>query len=97
MAAQINGELVRKGDQVYDLVYGFGQVGQVTDGSFSVIFPNNRELNYVTGGFYNGSTIQRCYWRNPIFTPPLKDDALWETIGDMVTSMISILRSRMTS
>ena len=97
MASHINNEVVVTNDTVYDLVYGTGTVKQVTDGSFSVVFPNKRELNYTTGGFYNGGTIQRVYWSNPIIAPPLKSADVWGTISDMVVSMVTILRTKLNA
>lgn len=71
----LNGRRMKKGDIVYDILKGSGQV--VDDGggvlNVTVRFSENSQMNFAQDGTFNG--VQRLYWCAPyVFQPKGPDD-----------------------
>lgn len=93
MAASLDGELVVVGDRVYDMVWGPGVVAQLQlSGNFVVRFAGTRTSTYTSAGVntrYPGRTL---YWRDPIIVTPVKDEARWTLIQQLVAGIVASVR-----
>lgn len=74
--ALLNGETLKLGDSVYDILHGYGVVDSVNrDGSFAVKFSEGVTQFYSRGGFIGPK--RRIYWRDPITIDPPKRERFW--------------------
>jgi hypothetical protein len=74
-----------KGDLVYVLGHGIGNVSKVSpeDGSFDVTIGDYGTLHFSSDGTMGASTIQRVYYQNPILVEPIKNENLWRVYTRM--------------
>jgi hypothetical protein len=83
----LDGDDVRSGDAVWDVLLGAGHVEDAfPNGGFLVRF-GNRMIRYSDGGYFGGA--RRVYWFNPVIYLPHKGryDAL-ELIDDLLDVLI---------
>jgi len=92
----LDNEDIVTGDSVYDLLEGAGTVQRVFSDSFIVRFSIGRSYSYNSAGKRLGSTPNRfprlLYWKNPIFTIPVKDDSKWESLQALVKNASNIIK-----
>lgn len=73
---KLQGFDVNEGNSVYDLVFGYGLVRNVTDDGFEVRFNDTRSITYNSEGVgqFKNPTL---FWHNPIVLIPAKEDKTW--------------------
>lgn len=87
--ASLDNQNVTAGDQVYDLVWGYGTVTSTMFDTIQVRFGDGRGINYTSVGEYGG--VRRLYWHNPIVIPPPRDNRLWGTLTQIMQTVAAQL------
>jgi hypothetical protein len=83
----LDGDEVRSGDVVWDVMLGAGHVEEAfPDGGFIVRY-GQRNIRYSDGGKFGGS--KRVYWFNPVIYLPRKNryDAI-ELIREFIAVLV---------
>lgn len=74
--ANMDGELIHLGDQVYVLLKGNGTVTAVfQDGTFEVSHSSGGPQIYTSGGMLGKS--RRVFWQDPFLILPPRNSDLW--------------------
>lgn len=94
-APTMDGEAVKIGDEVYDILFGTGTVYELTvDNRLKVRFSGvGREGIYNTSGVSGRWNARTLYWRDPVLVPPVKSDANWTRIRAICLAVITEFRS----
>lgn len=89
----LDGDPVKLGDVVHDVVYGAGRVIELRpDGRFRVQFNAVRTVVYSSTGHSRNNRGRTLYWRDPVLVVPTKDDAIWGVIQRAVRSLVAEIR-----
>lgn len=86
---QLDGFDINIGDKVYDIANGYGNVSEVTDNKFTVLFLNRRRLTFKGNG--NLSGVKRVFWHDPLILAPPKDAAEWRHLIHIVIGVQGLL------
>lgn len=94
--ATLDGQTVNLKDKIFDILYGWGYVTEVTStGSFRVKFPNKSDaLTYSSEGKLPRFPNRTAFWRDPIIAIPMKDGAHWDKIKPIVDAVIAAFATR---
>lgn len=86
---QLDDTELRLNDRVYDLTNGYGDVSDVSDSGFTVLFLNRRRISFEAGGTLRG--VRRVFWHDPLILAPPKDAAEWQHLIRIVVSVQGLI------
>jgi len=85
--AVLDGDPVERGDLVFDVVYGAGQVVEVLpQGRFRVRF-GRRTYTYDENGMRSEWDFRTLYWHDPVIYVPPKAAAKWDRLKRLVAAI----------
>lgn len=88
--ATINGENVSVGDKVYDVTQGYGDVISTMYDNIQVHFKTGVRISFDSTGHYAG--VRRLYWHNPVVIEPSKDNHLWQSLANIMSTVYNLLK-----
>lgn len=90
---KLDGDDVNLGDQVFDIVYGTGEVVELkVEGRFRVRFAGNKFFVFDGNGVRADAKNRTLYWHDPVLVVPMKDDINWVQARGLCRAMIDKLR-----
>ena len=88
---RLDGEFIDIGDNVFDIINGYGSVIESNNSGITVRFNNNRKMTFTPAGEYNKT--RRIFWHNPIILAPDKDSETWQSVVTAVAGMTNYMKS----
>lgn len=87
---EMDGEVVKIGDRVFDLLYGSGTVNELLPvNRFRVTFPSKLHgLVYDVNGVGVRYTRRTLFWYDPVFVAPPKNPLLWDLLRPVIMKLV---------
>lgn len=92
--ARMDGSTVRRGDVVYDILYGVGTVQHLyADGRGAVHFSarNLSKTYHFETGVMTGGVQRTLFWSEPFLVPPPKDRTKYAAYQTLATALAALV------
>ncbi len=92
-----DGDYIKLGDTMFDMVYGKGTVSQVKEHEqkFVVVFPGDRQFTYELNGAGQFPNRKTLFWRDPIGAfIPMKNDDTWHKFLEIQAILAKVIGER---